>query len=469
MLFSVTMLPSAVIAWVYREPVIDAFLSSFTLVFLVGALLWLPARKANADLRTRDGFLIVALFWVVLGLFGATPLLLAELPSLTFTQAVFESFSGLTTTGATVIEGLDDLPKAILFYRQQLQWLGGMGIIVLAVAILPMLGVGGMQLYRAETPGPMKDSKLTPRIAETAKALWYIYLSLTVACGIAYWFAGMTPFDAIGHAFSTIAIGGFSTHDASIGYFNSAAIESIAIVFMLIAGVNFALHFTVWRGVNPLIYLRDPEVQGFFKVIGVVSLVVALVLVNASFYPTAMENIRHAVFHTVSIVTTTGFATHSFDVWPGVLPTLLIMASCIGGCAGSTAGGMKVIRAQLVRRQVQREVMQLIHPQAKLPIKLGGRTIPLRVMTSVMSFLAAYVILYMLLMVAFITTGMDQRTAFSAVAASLNNLGPGLGQISSTSASASPAAQWIMVFAMLLGRLEIFSLLVLLSPAFWRR
>ncbi len=247
MVFSVTMLPPIVVSLIYRDGTALAFALGFAVTLSLGAMIWYPVRRAREEMRLRDGFIVVALFWIVLGIFGALPLWLSDVPAMRLIDAIFESMSGLTTTGATVLTGLDDMPKGILFYRQQLQWLGGMGIIVLAVAILPMLGVGGMQLYRAETPGPVKDSKLTPRVTETAKALWYIYLGITAFCVVAFWAAGMTVFDAIAHGFSTVAIGGFSTHDASIGYFDSTAIEMITVFFMFVAGINFSLHFLAWN------------------------------------------------------------------------------------------------------------------------------------------------------------------------------------------------------------------------------
>lgn len=363
--------------------------------------------------------------------------------------------------------GLDYLPESILWYRQQLQWLGGMGIIVLAVAVLPMLGVGGMQLFRAETPGPLKDSKLTPRITETAKALWYIYLGLTILCSLGYWAAGMTLFDAIGHSFATVAIGGFSTHDASIGYFNSPTIEAIAIFFMLISSLNFALHFFAWRYHSIRHYFRDSEVKFFtlLMVGGAILTVPALWLTGTYNLP---DSIRHGLFEMVSIATTTGFGLTDFSVWPIFLPVLLFMMAFVGGCAGSTGGGMKVIRVLLIFKQGSREMKRLVHPNAMIPVKLGREAVPERVLEAVWGFFALYVITYMVLMLALLATGLDHVTAFSAVGAALNNLGPGLGAVASHYGNISDAAKWILSLAMLLGRLEIFTLLVLITPAFWR-
>ncbi|SIT65721.1 trk system potassium uptake protein TrkH [Ectothiorhodosinus mongolicus] len=468
MLFSFTMLPPALVALIYQDDGLMPFLSAFGLLLVFGMLLWLPVCRNRQELRTRDGFLIVVLFWVVLGLSGAVPLTLSQAPNISITDAAFESMSGLTTTGATILSGIDDLPHSIRFYRQQLQWLGGMGIIVLAVAILPMLGIGGMQLYRAETPGPVKDTKLTPRIAETAKALWYIYLTITVACASAYWLAGMDAFDAIGHSFSTVAIGGFSTYDASIGHFQSPAISLIATVFMLIAAINFSVHFFAWRTRNPLTYFKDPEVRWFGAIMLTLMLVVVATLLLLGHYSQWNDAVVNGIFHAVSIGTTAGFATDNFAAWPLFLPALLLFVAFIGGCAMSTAGGIKVIRFMLLIKQGYREVIRLIHPQALVPIKIGGKAVPDRVVNAVWGFFSAYVALFTLMMLILLGTGLDQVTAFSAVAANITNLGPGLGEVAANYASISDTAKWTLMFAMLLGRLEIFTLLVLLTPAFWR-
>ncbi|MFK8029247.1 MAG: TrkH family potassium uptake protein [Gammaproteobacteria bacterium] len=468
-MFSTTMLPPLVVSLIYPEGVWLAFVQSFILIVSLGVLIWYPVRHHRRELRLRDGFIVVASFWIVLGLVGAAPLYLDHHLNLSVTDAVFESMSGLTTTGATVILGLDQVPKALLFYRQQLQWLGGMGIIVLAVAILPMLGVGGMQLYRAETPGPIKDSKLTPRITETAKALWYIYLGITVFCGVAFWSAGMSVFDSICHSFSTVAIGGFSTHDASIGHFNSPAIEWITIFFMLVAGINFSLHFVAWREGKVTAYLFDPEFRAYVFVLSMSSAVVFGLLYYVGAFNSLPETITKSVFQAVSIGTTTGFATADFSSWPGAIPVLLILSSFIGGCAGSTGGGMKVVRWLLIYKQGIRELFRLVHPSAETPVKLGSKPVPDRVIEAVWGFFSVYVVLFAIMMLALMGTGVDQITAFSAVAASLNNLGPGLGDVSSSFASLNDVAKWIAVVGMLLGRLEIFTLLVLCTPAFWRR
>lgn len=469
MLFSFTFLPPAVIGSLYGDENAYAFVEAFSMVFVAGLIFWLPVRKIRRELRTREGFLVVVLFWLVLGFSGSVPLWLALSPELSWTDAVFESLSGLTTTGATVLVGLDNMPISVLFYRQELQWLGGMGIIVLAVAIVPMLGIGGMQLYRAETPGPMKDSKLTPRITETAKALWYIYLALTIACALAYWSAGMDVFDAITHSFSTVAIGGFSTHDASMGYFNSPLIEMIAVFFMVLAGANFALHFLVWRRKDLLVYWRDSEFKAYllYLVIGV--FLTLVYLIYSEHFESWVDAIHHGIFQTVSIATTTGFTTSGYHLWPGFLPVLLLFMSFIGGCAGSTGGGMKVIRFLLLWKQGHRELRRLIHPNAQIAVKIGKKPLPDRVIEAVWGFFAAYVAVFALMMLLLMASGLDQVTAFSAVAATINNLGPGLGEVAKNYASINDFAKWVLSFAMILGRLEVFTLLVVLMPEFWRR
>jgi trk system potassium uptake protein TrkH len=411
---------------------------------------------------------VVVLFWTVLATFGALPFLFSSHHSLSVTDAFFESMSGLTTTGGTILTNLDTLPHSTLYYRQQLQWLGGMGIVVLAVAIMPMLGIGGMQLYRAETPGPMKDSKLPPRITESAKAVWGGYLGLTVMCMLFYWAAGMTLFDAICHAFSTIAIGGFSTHDASIGFFDSAAIESVAMVFMLIASANFSLHFLAWRNKSITPYLRDHEYRFFLSILSLVAIAVVASLVSQNIYSSSGLAVRQGLFHLISIVTTTGFTSSGFAWWPGALPVLLILLSFMGGCAGSTAGGIKVMRIQMMYKQGRKEIVRLVHPNAVLSIKTGDHVISEKVISTVTAFFSMYVFCFALTGFALSAAGLDWITAFSAAAACLNNLGPGLAEVANNYANINDTAKWILSFAMLLGRLELFTLLVLFTATFWR-
>ncbi len=467
MVFSLTMLAPALVSIWYADGNLKVFLASFAITFITGGALWLSVRRRRGDLTIRDGFLVVALFWLVLGVFGATPLWLSVTPSISIVDAVFESISGLTTTGATVLTGLDDLPKSLLFYRQLLQWLGGIGIIVIAVAILPLLGIGGMQLYRAETPGPVKDSKLTPRITGTAKALFNIYFVLTVSCAVCYWLAGMEVFEAVCHAFSTVAIGGFSTHDASIGYFNNDAVTMVACVFMVLAGINFAIHFAVWRGKQIGYYFDDAEVKFYFFLLLFSSLFVAMNLKLDGVYD--MDGaLLNGIFHTLSMATTTGFATENFALWPGLTPFFLILLSCIGGCAGSTGGGVKVVRVMLMAKQGLRELAQLVHPNAVIPLKVGSKRVEAKVVSAVWSFFAVYLFSYFIIMGGCMFTGLDFETAFSATAGMLNNLGPGLGAVAENYGGLPDTTKWLLSFGMLLGRLEIFTLLVLFTPAFWR-
>ena len=468
-LFSLTMIPPLVISLFTKDGSATPFILAFVIILFIGLLFWLPVKNFKNDLRLRDGFFVVVLFWVGLGLAGSIPLLLSNVPDLSITDAIFESISGLTTTGATIIIGIDNLPKSILFYRQELQWLGGMGIIVLAVAILPMLGIGGMQLYRAETPGPVKDTKLTPRITETAKSLWYVYLTMTIACAFSYFLAGMGLFDAIAHSFSTVSIGGFSTHDQSIGYFNNSSIESVAIFFMLASGINFSLHFLSFRNINIKPYLNDAELHAYLKILIVICIVCSSYNAIAGNYENLSEVFRDSIFQTVSIATTTGFTTANFQNWPGFIPLLLIFSCFIGACAGSTCGGIKVIRILLLFKQGIREIKRLIHPNAIFTIKIGDKPISERIIEAVWGFLAVYVIIFAILLLVLMATDIDFLTAFSALSACINNLGPGLGEVSQNYYGINEIAKWILCLAMLLGRLEIFTLLVLFTPAFWRR
>ncbi|MEI6895980.1 MAG: TrkH family potassium uptake protein [Psychromonas sp.] len=469
-LFSLTMLPPVIIAAFYDDGGGRDFLAAFMVTLFIGFILWVPNRGFKSDLKVREGFLIVVLFWATLGSVGAIPFLMSASVDINVASAFFESFSGLTTTGATVIEDIESLPKAMLFYRQMLQWFGGMGIIVLAVAVLPMLGIGGMQLYRAETPGPVKDAKMTPRIAETAKALWYVYLCLTVACMMAFWLAGMSLFDALSHSFSTVSIGGFSTYNDSIGHFDSDVINVITVFFLIISGVNYALHFSAFSATKFSfnIYKQDPEVRAFLFIQVFITAICFITLLNHNIYESIEHTFSQALFQAVSISTTAGFTTTSFAEWPLFLPVLLVFSSFIGGCAGSTGGGLKVIRILLLSLQGIRELKRLVHPKAVYKIKLGNKALPDRVIEAVWGFFSTYALVFIVCMLALLMTGMDEITSFSSTVAMLNNLGPGLGQVAVHYNEATDASKWVMVVAMLFGRLEIFTLLVLFTPVFWR-
>jgi trk system potassium uptake protein TrkH len=469
-IFSATHIPPMLVSVIYLDNSLEPFFDSFAITLITGLVIWLPVKNHKKELRLRDGFFIVALFWTVLSVFGALPFLLSPQLKISLAGAVFETASGLTTTGATVITGLDQLPKSILYYRQQLQWLGGMGVIVLAVAILPMLGIGGMQLYRAETPGPMKDAKLTPRIAETAKALWYIYIVLSIACALGYWLAGMNVFDAIGHSFSTISTGGFSTYDASLAHYgNNTAIAVVGIVFMFLGGANFALHFVAWRQRSLRHYFTDSEFKTYLSILVFVSLSAALYLYFSKVIVDPFQALLHATFQTVSVATSTGLLTHDYPSWPVFPAVLILLSGFIGSCAGSTGGGIKAIRFLLLLKQGHRELLRAIHPSAVIAIKLNGKPVPERVIESVWGFVAAFAACFFLIMLALMLTGLDQVSAFAATAFTINNTGVGLGVVGANYAGITEFAKWVLTFSMLLGRLEVFTILVLFTPAFWRR
>ena len=467
MIFSLAQFVPGFLAYFLNEKdLVYNFISTGFITFLVGSFLFFLASEKNGDLRTKDGFIITIFFWTVLGFFGSIPFYNANLEGVHYIDSLFESISGLTTTGATVFVGLDEMPKSLLFYRQLLQWLGGMGIIVLAVAVLPLLGVGGMQLYKAETPGPLKDSKMTPRITETAKALWFVYLTMTIACSILYKFFGMSWFDAVSHAFSTISIGGFSTHDESFAYFNNSGLRWTAIIFMIISGINFALHYLAWTKRRVLHYFYDSEVKLYLSLLTTTAFITFLTLYFSDRIYDDM--VVDSVFQAVSIGTTTGFLTSNYSNWPLFVPIMLLVAAFIGACAGSTGGGIKVIRALILIRQGSSEITKLIHPNAIVTIKFGKKTLDPKVSESVWGFFAVYVATFLFILMILLSQNNDFLTSFSAVGATLNNLGPGLGMVSENYKDITDGSKIALCLAMLLGRLEIFTLLLLFTPAFWR-
>ena len=467
MIFSLAQFIPGFLAYFFNEKefVYNFFTTGFV-TFVVGCLLFFLAADKDGDLRTKDGFIITIFFWTVLGFFGSIPFFLANLEGVSYIDSLFESISGLTTTGATVFVGLDEMPQSLLFYRQLLQWLGGMGIIVLAVAVLPLLGVGGMQLYKAETPGPLKDSKLTPRITETAKALWFVYLTMTISCSVLYKYFGMSWFDAICHAFSTVSIGGFSTHDNSFAYFNNSSLRWTAIIFMVVSGINFALHYLAWTKKRILHYFYDSEVKLYLSLLTTTALITFLTLYYSNNIYDDM--IVDSVFQAVSIGTTTGFLTSNYSNWPLFVPIMLLVAAFIGACAGSTGGGIKVIRALILIRQGSSEITKLIHPNAVVTIKFGKKTLDPRVSESVWGFFAVYVATFLFILMFLLSQSNDFLTAFSAVGATLNNLGPGLGSVADNYKEITDGSKLALCLAMLLGRLEIFTLLLLFTPSFWR-
>lgn len=463
-LYSLTFVPSVGVSIYYGDGQTKDFLIAALISIVLGAALFLPHRDARGEVRIRDGFLIVALFWIVLGVLGGIPFVVGL--HLDYTDAIFEAVSGFTTTGATVITGLDRLPPSVLYHRQQIQWLGGMGVVVLAIAILPMLGVGGMQLYRAEASGITKEDKLTPRIASTARALWAIYLALTVACALAYWIAGMSPFDAITHAYSTVSTAGFSTHDASIAYFDSIAVEWICIVFMLAGGVNFAVHFIAFRA-RPSAYFTDQETRTYLGLFIVASLFVAAGLL-ATGYADPGASLRLALFQVASVLTSTGFGIADFSQWPLHLPFTLLILSYIGGCAGSTAGGLKVVRVMLLLKVGLRQLQMMSHSHRVVLVRLGQKRVPDEVIYSVLAYYSLYILTAIALTLGMLAAGLDIESAVGAVTATLNLLGPGLGSVATTFAEVNDVVKWLGVVGMLIGRLEVFTLLILFTPAFWR-
>ncbi len=463
---SLGFVPPLLVSLIVADGAHWAFVTSLVLISGTGGILYYPVRNADRDLRISDGFLVVVACWAAVCLAGSFPFILGLDASIA--DAIFESTSGITTTGATVFSGLDTMPISILWYRQQLQWMGGLGIIILAVAILPMLRVGGMQVYKAEATGPMKENRLTPKIAETAKALWAIYIGLTLICAAAYWAAGMSLFDALMHSFSTIATAGFSTHDASIGYYNSPLIEWLVIIFVFVASLNFALHFLALRRASMQVYLKDPELKLFGLLIVLVSILVTVLLWRQDVSGDVWDSLRSAAFHTISYMTTTGFATSEVYLWPGTLPLLLLLVSALGGCAGATTGGFKMIRVYLLTKQGIRELKRLAHPRSVVPLKLGGRTLDNEVANAVWGYVSLYIVCIVILTLIVSGLEADLVTSVSVVFSAMNNLGPALGEAGANWSGLSDATKALMSFAMLLGRLEIFTLLVLLTPTYWK-
>jgi len=469
-MFSMTMLLPLAVAFGWHDAALQAYDAAVLITAGAGALLWLASRHVKRELKVRDGFLLVVTVWSVLPAFATLPLMF-YLPELSFTDAYFETMSGLTTSGATVLSGLDTLPPSINIWRGELVWLGGMGVIVLVVAILPLLGIGGRQMYKAETPGPMKDTQLTPRIAETAKGLWLVYAGISAACILSYRAAGMTWLDAAVHGFSTMGLGGFSTHDASFGYFNSPLIEAVSIVFMLIAGINFATHFMAWRQKDLGSYRHDPEAGMFIFVTLASCAGIALYLWSKGTYPDFLTSLRYATFNTVSIATTTGYANTDYNLWPIFAPIWMLFLSSFATSSGSTGGGIKMIRAEILYKQVYKELVRIMHPHALTAAKISGQVVPNKIIYAVLAFFFIYIVSIVSLTLVLTASGLDLVTAFSAVIATLNNTGPGLNEVgpATTFASLTDFQTWVCSFAMLLGRLELFTLLVVFTPAFWRK
>lgn len=445
------------------------FAGALAVNFASGLLLWVATRRHRRELQLREGILFIALVWIGGALFACPPLLVAL--GLTFTDAYFESMSALTATGATLLSGLDDIAPSLNVWRAELQWLGGMGVIVLVVAVLPMIGVGGRQITKAEIPGPMKDEQLTPRMTQTAKGLWMVYFALTIACFIAYKIAGMSWLDALIHSFTTLSLGGFSSHDGSIGYFDSLAIELVAILFMTLAGINFATHFRIWQGRSLAAWRLDSELPYYLTVLALSVALVSGFLWARGVYPDLLTSLRHGAFNTISVATNTGYATVDYADWPVFAPLWLMFLGTFVACSGSAGGGIKMIRAIILSRQMSRELSKIAHPSAVAPLKIQNRVVPNQVVFAVLAFFFAWLATLVSTTLILAFSGLDVLTAFSAAVASLNNIGPGLHEI-------GPAANfsvltdfqtWVCSIAMLLGRLELLTVLVMFTPAFWRK
>lgn len=470
MAFSSTYLLPLISAVVFQDGTLLLFLEDMASTFGAGLVLWALTRNFQRELKAKEGFMLVVLAWTGMAAFATFPLM-SSLPGLSFTDAYFETMSGLTTTGSTVLSGLDGLPPTLNLWRHELNWLGGMGIIVLAVAILPVLGVGGRQLLMAETPGPIKDSKLTPRITETAKSLWLVYGGITLLCILCLRWAGMNWLDAICHAFATMGLGGFSTHDASVGYFDSPAIEAVLIVFMLIAGLNFATHFLALRGRSFAPYAQDIEAAPYLMLVLGSCLGIALYLQWQGTYPDFLTALRHASFNLVSIATDCGFASVDFNLWPVFAPLWMLFLSCLAACAGSTGGGIKMVRTLILVKQSQLQMFMLTHPSAVNPLKLGGMVISSPITLSVLGFIFVYFMSIVILTLMLVISGLDFISSLSAILASINNAGPGLGAVGPATnyGSLTDVQTWICITAMFLGRIEVFTALILFTPAYWRK
>ena len=460
--FSISYVFPIVVSIIFNDGAINLFLYTLIGVSLIGLTGFYITRNVNNELSQKDGFVIIVMFWVVLCFAGSIPFYLS---GMTFIDSIFESMSGITTTGATVVSNLDSLPESLLFYRQLLQWMGGMGLIVLAIAVMPLLGIGGGQIYKTEIPGAMGEQRLTPRIKETAQVLWLIYFGLTVICGVFYYIGGMNSFDAVSHAMSTVAIGGFSTHNESIGYFNSLSIEIVCIIFMLLSAFSFTLHYFAIFKKKPLKYLYDPELRFFISIL-IIIFIIGVVISNLSMQG---PSIREIAFHSVSMLTTTGFSISNTSNWPFSLSFLLLIGAFIGACAGSVGGGVKSWRVLIMINHAYKNIMTIIHPNSVMTLKIGTKSVDDGVATSVWGFFSIYVISFILLLLFVLMSGLDFESAFSAVGACLNNLGPGLGIVSENYSDISSSTKGILAFAMLLGRLEIFTLLVILTPMFWSK
>jgi trk system potassium uptake protein TrkH len=469
--FALYFLLPVITALCYGEwPALRGFLVGGVVSAVLGLTLQQSTRRYRQDLKPRDAFLLVSGGWLTIAAVATTPLLL-DVHGLSYTRAFFETMSGLSTTGATTLRGLDRLPHCLNLWRHALSWLGGMGIIVFGVAILPLLGIGGMHFYRAGAPGAVKETKFAPRITATARILSYVYGGLTALCALSLWAAGMSPFDAICHAFSTVALGGFSTHDANIAYFHSPLIESILTLFMLVAAMNFASHFVAVRKGDLRVYRRDPETRWMLLLVLSSALAVALFLQWRLVYPSFPLALRYAVFNVVSMATSGGFFSTDYGGWPAFAPLWMLLLSCMCANTGSPGGGIRMFRAVLLIKQSLREMFALVHPQAVSPVRIAGQVVPNSMVYSVLAFLVLYSLTAAGLTFALLISGLDLTSALSAVVACINNVGPGLGVVGPGHgyAALNGVQAWVCIAAMFLGRVEIISFAVLFTPTFWRK
>lgn len=449
----------------YYNQGIDSFVQSFLIIFFSGLIAYFPNKNEKSQIKIKEGFFIVAIFWFILSIFGSIPFILDEQLNLSFVDAIFESTSGWTTTGASIISNLDNLNRPILLYRQLLQWLGGIGIVVLVLAILPILGVGGMYLYKAETSSPIKDNKLSPRITETAKSLWGVYLILTLLCALSYKLAGMDYFDAIGHSFSTVSIGGFSTHNESIGFYSNDIIKIICIVFMFISALNFVLHFLFYKTRSFENYFSNSEMKTFLSFI--LSILLLILIFSTSGRLSGIDNIN-LIFHVFSFVTTSGFTVSDYSAWPTFIITLIFLSSFIGACAGSAGGGIKVIRITIALKSIKKQLLKVIHPKAQISIKVNDKKVDDITIETILSFIILYILLFFISALLIMLSGHDMITAFSSTAACINNLGPAMGEAYGNYSELNSFSKSLLSLMMIIGRLEIYTFIILLTKYFWK-
>mgnify|MGYP001238432740 FL=1 len=463
LLFSLSYVFPIVVSLVFNDNSLYLFLPTFIFVGALGLIGFFFTKGVQRDLSAKDGFVIIVMFWLVLSLAGSIPFYLSGMSPI---DSFFESMSGITTTGATVISNIETLPESLKFYRQLLQWMGGMGLIVLAIAVMPLLGIGGGQLFKTDIPGAMGEQRLTPRIQETAKALWSIYFGLTILCAILYAIAGMSFFDAVSHAMSTVSIGGFSTYNNSIGHFNNLTIEIICMVFMLLSAMSFALHyFSIYKS-KSLKYFYDPELKFFVSILLIIFILALSINILSG---QSNLSLRELAFHTVSTVTTTGFGVSDTSTWSFSISFLLLIGAFVGACSGSVGGGVKSWRVMIMLNHAYSNIVKMIHPNSVVTLKVGTKSVDDNVATSVWGFFSIYVISFVILLLAVLISGLDLETAFSSVGACLNNLGPGLGMVSDNYSEINSFAKGVLAFSMLLGRLEIFTLLIIITPMFWAK